>query len=514
MFYHRRDLKPIEHEGYHYWIKSHGRGSKKYLVCKDRKGASRCKATAIMDSQGVITLRRTHDCIKDPDCILIYEFEEAIRAEIERDPHRYSRIIYDIVAMKYPRASILRPFIAVKRKMKIWRTKSVPPLPQSLDDYVNLFNKQPWNEKYASYAGGTITVTSIRGLGRSTSVVFADINYLRSLNIKNFHLDATFKVCPRRPQVLQLLTLMGRIDDTPIPIAWILMGSKNVGAYVAVLRWFKNIGAPHWIPETFTIDFEQALSSAILLTYPNTRIIRCFFHYCQCLTKYMNKCMGRREFRKLQNWPRGVLFFRKIMGLALLPATEITRAFEALLINTDEDIRCYFSKLITYYRRWWIQRVGPGKFSVYPYNNRTNNAIEAYHRVLGVRMSVHPSIWQFTEKLRQLQQLTQNQVLALNEGLSVTSPTFQSNLQSDIISRAWEMYDHDLLDNLKFLTAISHVLKAIGRKYLISCCQDLDIFRNVLTFDDIVHRFNIPRLFVLDEPIQIEGENMVLCVCM
>ncbi|XP_015124453.1 uncharacterized protein LOC107046368 [Diachasma alloeum] len=165
--------------------------------------------------------------------------------------------------------------------MKMWRKKLVPRLPTSLDEYVNLINSEAWREKYTRYDGGDISVTCLRANAGSKVAVFADLNYLRSLQVENFHVDGTFAVCSRRPRTLQLVIIMATIDDTVLPIAWALTERKNVATYLALLRYFKNIAAIHWRPKTFTIDFEQALSSAIRMVYPRARIIRCFFHYCQ-----------------------------------------------------------------------------------------------------------------------------------------------------------------------------------------------------------------------------------------
>ena len=84
------------------------------------------------------------------------------------------------------------------------------------------------------------------------------------------------------------------------------------------------------------------------------------------------------------------------MALALLPANDIILAFNWILTNAALDIRRDFAGLFRYYERYWIQSVTPQGFSVFGIVCKTNNAIEAYHRVLQIRMGLHPLVWQFT----------------------------------------------------------------------------------------------------------------------
>ncbi|CAG5090252.1 Protein of unknown function, partial [Cotesia congregata] len=89
----------------------------------------------------------------------------------------------------------------------------------------------------------------------------------------------------------------------------------------------------------------------------------------------------REEFRVL---------IRKLLGLALLPATDINKAFEWLINNHKEMIK-ELKGLI----RYWFETVKPERFSCYRKVNRTNNNIKSYHRVLRLKLGSHPSIWEF-----------------------------------------------------------------------------------------------------------------------
>ena len=95
----------------------------------------------------------------------------------------------------------------------------------------------------------------------------------------------------------------------------------------------------------------------------------------------------------IRNCERRGIVFRKLIALAILPANDIILAFNWILTNAALDIRRDFARLFRYYER--LQRVTPQGFSVFGIVCKTNNAIEAYHRVQ-IRMGLHPLVWQFT----------------------------------------------------------------------------------------------------------------------
>lgn len=100
----------------------------------------------------------------------------------------------------------------------------------------------------------------------------------------------------------------------------------------------------------------------------------------------------------LYNWEDGKTFFRKIVGLALLPAENIRGAYNWLRANATAEILEKFQDYLNYYETWWLDTVKPEHFSVFSLTIRTNNAIEAYHRALQQEIPRHPTIWLFTSK--------------------------------------------------------------------------------------------------------------------
>lgn len=87
-----------------------------------------------------------------------------------------------------------------------------------------------------------------------------------------------------------------------------------------------------------------------------------------------------KEFKLLElskQWLPGQIIMRKVVALALLPHHEIIPAFHWLQANLPVDIRQIFTTFLRYFRRQWINRVPPSRYSVFDEKNRTNNFSES-----------------------------------------------------------------------------------------------------------------------------------------
>lgn len=87
------------------------------------------------------------------------------------------------------------------------------PIPATLEDYCRLLAEERW-QHYLSYDGGELSARCLRVADGSLVTVFYDPQFLAVVNTNEFYMDATFKVCPRQPLILQLFTIMARIHDS------------------------------------------------------------------------------------------------------------------------------------------------------------------------------------------------------------------------------------------------------------------------------------------------------------
>ncbi|XP_015125104.1 uncharacterized protein LOC107046895 [Diachasma alloeum] len=364
--------------------------------------------------------------------------------------------------------------------MHRWRQQNRPPIPRSLRQFADTLNNNPQWHHLKEHRLGRFTVDALPVGDGSHVVVIGDIEFLRTINPRILTIDATFEVCPKVPANRQFLTIMGKISDTDLPVAWAFMEKKNDLSCIKVLEQFNTVLAPHIHPTTIHLDFERALRNSVERVYPHARIVYCYFHYLQALRKRLERNKTKAEMTRLKAWEQGKNFYRKLMALPLLPAEDIITAFTIVKNNASPDIRLFFTDLIGYFERWWLGRVRPENFTVYLLSNRVSNSIEAYHRVLLKRIGSHPSIWQFTESLRKLQVVTCTEKTALAGGRPVRRPRATKYIKrEEILNRAWELYGEGALDIAAFLGCANHFLRAFDNKVLFDNAEAVDYFTTI-----------------------------------
>jgi uncharacterized membrane-anchored protein YjiN (DUF445 family) len=75
------------------------------------------------------------------------------------------------------------------------------------------------------------------------------------------------------------------------------------------------------------------------------------------------------------------LIFRQIMALSLLPAGDIKKQYKRLLVTVnrlhDTQMRRKLRAFLeTYIRKFWLEKIGPQRMSVYGLPHKSNNACE------------------------------------------------------------------------------------------------------------------------------------------
>lgn len=109
-----------------------------------------------------------------------------------------------------------------------------------------------------------------------------------------------------------------------LPFAYVLMSHKDEISYESVFTFFRdelNI----W-PNEVMMDFEKASGNALRKTYLGIVIIRCYFHFCQCLRSRSQQDENLLSLIKC-NLQAGKCV-RLFMALALLPEALVAKGFE------------------------------------------------------------------------------------------------------------------------------------------------------------------------------------------
>lgn len=212
---------------------------------------------------------------------------------------------------------------------------------------------------------------------------------------------------------------------------------------------------------------------------------------------------------------------RKLLALALLPANCIADAFHHLVNTADADIVMYFQNLLAYYKRQWITKVKPQGYSVYNEIHRTNNPLEAYHRILGEMMGFGKIIWIFTETILDFSIKAKREIFSVRQGLQVRRLTENKYiLSAAMIEKAWELFvrNKNTIQHEKFLTALSHILDKFRKDLICANVNVIQGFENDLSdeeicqlFADEIHVYRIENIHGVVRRLHRTG--CLLCRC-
>lgn len=86
---------------------------------------------------------------------------------------------------------------------------------------------------------------------------------------------------------------------------------------------------------------------------------------------------------------------KKLVALALLPCHKIRMGFESIRKFCDKKYNGNkkVDAILKYFERVWLKN--PARFCVYKETDRTNNALESYHRTLHHFMKTKPTLSKF-----------------------------------------------------------------------------------------------------------------------
>ena len=229
--------------------------------------------------------------------------------------------------------------------------------------------------------------------------VFASDHCIRQLGqCTHIFMDATFKSCPRPYSQFFFkfffFTIHGLYVDRVIPMAFVLMHQRQVGAYRQVLGCIKNryahlTGRPMQ-PDLIVTDFEMALRAAVETEFPAAEVRACFFHYCQAIWKRarQQRLCGPGAAEALgDQLGNSQLMIRKMMALTFLPVAVFRANFQIIaqefanLVQANAD---GVANVLQYFRRVFLDGFRPPTWNVYRRNmdTRSNNHVEGNNQYI------------------------------------------------------------------------------------------------------------------------------------
>lgn len=210
--------------------------------------------------------------------------------------------------------------------------------------------------------------------------------------------DGTFRVVPA--EFSQCVVVMSYDPGTRlfIPCAFSLLSGKNEYIYCVLFHELIVMLQYDWMPTGISVDFELSLIKAIRHEFPDSRLIGCFFHMKQAIS---------RKMKKLELPDCDIqLCLNKIELLTLIDPIELETGI-SFIRSTASLYGAKWDRFWLYFRKTWIGKLGPDLWNMhavvdYQIPGRTNNALERYNRRLNDQFACpHPKLLAFVKVIEE-----------------------------------------------------------------------------------------------------------------
>lgn len=115
----------------------------------------------------------------------------------------------------------------------------------------------------------------------------------------------------------------------------------------------------------------------------------------QAIYKNARKYKLIKKKKKEKDAPQITKLIKQFIALTLLPPEKIAEGFTLIEehCKTNFPNNSKITKFLDYYKKQWLPH--PQNFSVYREIDRTNNAVESYHRTINSMMRKSPGLNKF-----------------------------------------------------------------------------------------------------------------------
>ena len=229
---------------------------------------------------------------------------------------------------------------------------------------------------------------------------------INTRNSRIVHVDGTFRVCPR--PFYQLYTVHCWHLSRCFPVFYMFLPGSSSRIYPKLCQFLetKLLNA-----EIFVMDMELAVRNAIIASFEHSKIIFCFFHFCQSHWRKIQSLGYTCDYGEDIELARK---FRMFSALAFVPEHYVIQAFEKLLDVTADDQR--FDEFIGYFELQFIgrmttdgQRSNP-RIKIENWNqhsnvqnsiSRTNNRVEGWNRrIADLADCSHPHAYKLVQIIK------------------------------------------------------------------------------------------------------------------
>ena len=295
-------------------------------------------------------------------------------------------------------------------------------------------------------------------VGSARHIVLATPTQLQLLSkVKTWYLDATFKLI-KKP-FYQLFTINAFIRSgssiKQIPLVMVIMSRRKKRDYKKVLQSILRM-LPHAPRLKRTVlDFEQALWRALKHILPDAEHKGCAFHYSQAVWRKAQNLGLSTAYNEDAGTNK---FIRRILALALLPATHIISLFNQM---KTEATTGKLKKLWKYVNKIWIQGIGMPwsirDWSCYYLPIRTNNDLEGWHRALNTKGRSKCSFYLLVKLLHEESNLVPLQTRLVNDNKLTRRRKKSSEKMDEKLFHHWADFEEGKISAKKLHKLLCYV---------------------------------------------------------
>lgn len=132
------------------------------------------------------------------------------------------------------------------------------------------------------------------------------------------------------------------------------MDKKSQLAYQHVFEYVHN----HVFPlhcATFTTDYEVAMRNALRKLFQDSKLIACYFHYCQAVKRRAASTYGFVDMVRTNKDARSLYY--RLHCLPLLPPQYIRAMYTELKTEAVSISKTIFRPFLKYFYKQWIEKV-------------------------------------------------------------------------------------------------------------------------------------------------------------
>ena len=231
---------------------------------------------------------------------------------------------------------------------------------------------------------------------QSRILIFASADMLFKAGLATeLFADGTYRIVPNG--FATLYTIHTLVNGVPYPVFFCLTQDEREETFTSVL----NVVKPHLkkFDESCVVhtDCQRSAVNAFRRTF-GCKVKLCLFHINQALWRYVSKVGLAAGYNDTRH-PRLHAWIRRLMAFPFMKSERMTACFRECFeqmamdgaLGVEEEFCDKFMEVVAYYRRFWLEEIGPDMICQFDITNRTNNHAEAFHRGIGCAVQIaHP----------------------------------------------------------------------------------------------------------------------------